>query len=173
MGEFIVRIGSDDYFVDMTVVPDVQKVNRTIARVSEGSGLKDALDAEGLSVLHFHQAISTVRELYLAYVNARETQAELDVDEAVKIADDEDRDPQQAKNMIDIRKWRASKHHSRLLGDRIEMQFSGSVSVSDALAEARARLLPSIATAKVIEAEVIPTLETQETQTTNEPDIFS
>ena len=112
--------------------------------VAEGKSLQDAISKMGTSVKLFYKAISSVRTLGLAYAHARETQSDIAVDQAVTIADDPDIDPQRAKNMIDIRKWRASKHHSRVYGDRVELNFQGSISINDAIAEARQRIAPIV-----------------------------
>lgn len=134
----------------------IERAKRVIAKVAEGQSLKRALIEEGLSAVTFNAARSSVRELNVSYLQAREIQSDLAVDEAVEIADDSSIDPQQARNMIDIRKWRASKLHSRVYGDRIEVNMQQTISIADTLADARARLvLPDRYQLPTLDAQVI------------------
>lgn len=99
-----------------------------------------ACDAVGLTPSKFSDVLNSVPELARHYVRTRELQADLEVDDALSIADNENIDPARARNMIDIRKWRASKFRSNVYGDRIDVSVQGSISITDALSAARARV---------------------------------
>ena len=71
----------------------------------------------------------------------REIRADVEADEAKEIADDPTLDPQHAKNRIDIRKWRSSKHNSRVYGDRVDLNVQQSISVLEVRTEALGRVL--------------------------------
>jgi hypothetical protein len=138
----------------------LDKTMRVIDAVASGMPLGRALQANDLQARTFHRTIARDKEACLQYSQAREIQSDIAVDEAVEIADDPNIDPQRARNMIDVRKWRASKHAPRTFGDRVDVNFQGSISVSDALAEARQRLatLPGSFQPLVIDATVIDTI---------------
>lgn len=141
--------------------PTLLIVRQIIDAVAGGSSLARACDAAGLHVTEFYRHISSVRELSIDYARAREIRADLDADEAVEIADNPDIDASRARNMIDIRKWRASKHNSKVYGDRVDLNVAQTISINDALAEAATRLvLPRRYQHDALDAEVIdlPTL---------------
>jgi hypothetical protein len=131
----------------------IAKAELAIADVANGYTLVKALNRCDLSICVFHQVISGVSELGNSYTRARQHMADVLVDEAKEIADDPDRDPQRARNQIDIRKWIASKHNARVYGDRIDVNVSQTISILDALSEAKAR-------AHIQDAEIVqvPTL---------------
>lgn len=128
--------------------------------VAAGTALGRALKIVGLGPDGFSNAISSVKTLGLAYAQAREIQSDIEVDNAVEIADDENIDPARARNMIDIRKWRASKHHSRLFGDRVELNVQQSIDIRGALDDARGRLssLPISDPVPILDAIVLDSI---------------
>lgn len=140
----------------------VIKSRQIIDAVAEGLTLKKALAKVGLSAQTFSEVQAGVREIAEGYIRARITRSDMEVDEALEIADDSSYDPQQARNMIEIRKWRASKHNATVYGDKLEITGHQTISINDALADAKSRL--------ILDAEVIP----QPTLGSSvEPDIFS
>ncbi|MEA1078650.1 hypothetical protein U8M15_27525, partial [Klebsiella pneumoniae] len=74
------------------------------------------------------------------FTRAMEMRAELLVDELVTIADSDD-DPQRVRNRLDVRKWIASKMLPKKYGERIDLNVTQTIDVSDALKEARARMI--------------------------------
>ena len=163
----------------------VEKARQIIELLAEGSDLALAAAQVGLSVRRFNEVAASVGEIGLAYTRAQECRMLLMVDEAKRIADDPDIDPQRARNQIDIRKWTASRLSPRVFGDRIEMSVVGQLSINDALAEAHARALRpmsdqgSIIDAQVIEQSTISDAGPADTQSDAAPakppvpDIFS
>lgn len=55
---------------------------------------------------------------------------------------DKDVDSQRARNRIAARQWFASKYARQTFGDKVELNVTGTVSVSAALEEARQRVRP-------------------------------
>lgn len=115
-------------------------IESILDRLLEGQTLKRAVEAEGIVVRTFHRWLSGDREASLAYARALELLADLEVDEAKEIADTEP-DAAKARNQIDIRKWRASKRHARVYGDRIDLNVTQTLDIGATLQEAKARLL--------------------------------
>lgn len=149
----------------------IEKAKRIIEMIGAGGMLKDACREVSLTTSVFSEIMAGDSELASSYDQARRTRADLDVDDMIRIADDTSRNPQQAKNAIDARKFRASKQYASLYGDRIDVNVSGTVNIAETLTMARARLLPR-AEQDVLDAEVIeqPTLGQVEAK---EDDIFS
>jgi len=112
-----------------------------IAEVAKCVALYRACEMYDIKEDAFFEARRRVREIARDYALARENSADRDADEMREIADNEDLDPQIARNRIDVRKWRASKHKASIYGDRIDLNVTQSISVTTALDDARARLL--------------------------------
>ena len=119
----------------------VHKTDMIITAVSNGHPLHRAATAADLSLAVFHEVLSSVRELAVRYARAREIMADVEADEAKEIADNPDLDPQHARNRIDVRRWRASKHNSRVYGDRVDLNVTQNISAAEAMREARSRLM--------------------------------
>lgn len=119
----------------------VAKAERVIELVSEGCALQEATNKVDLSLRVFHQVISGVRELGQSYARVREIRADVVVDEIIGIADDPDIDPNRARNMIEARKWTATKHNPKVYGERIDLNVQSSISITDTRSEALARVL--------------------------------
>ena len=60
---------------------------------------------------------------------AREDLAEYQAGEIVKIADNQELDPQSRRVMVDARKWIASKLKSRVYGDKVDHKVSGALTI--------------------------------------------
>lgn len=147
------------------------KAEAVVDRVGEGASLRQALMDIGLSTSAFGDALASVGSLALKYSRIREVLADAMVDDARLIADDPNIDPQRARNMLDIRKWTASKHHARVYGDRIDLNVVQQLSVLDAMNAARGRLLPPMCDpVEAVDAEVIPAIADN---TATAPDVVS
>lgn len=149
----------------------ISKVKEIIRRVGEGATVRPLCAELGVSHFTFAEVLTSDSELAAAYEHAKRLRADLDVDEMIVIADDTSRNPQQAKNAIDARKFRASKQYAQVYGDRIDVNVSGTVNIAETLSLARGRLLPRVEQ-DVIDVEVTeqPTLGAVEAK---EDDIFS
>lgn len=173
-------IGSDEAAVELA--------RKAIAMVCEGALLKDALSAVGLTRDLFSASLSSVRELATAYARAREISADFLVDEAIDVVKREP-DVQRAREIANMHRWAASKFNQRRYGERIDLNVSQTIDVSEALKEARARIvrpvidqLPTPQT-QVIDLQDVSPIEPrdEESRTVNStppaddptPDIFS
>ncbi len=159
----------------------IARAKLVIEHVTAGIGLEPAAKLVGISLVTLHEVFSGVRELAISYARAREIRADVLVDEAIAAADNPDLDPQRARNMMTIRQWIASKHNSRVYGERIDLNVSQSISIGSVLSEARARaVLPVCYQADTLDMQVIdvPTISVDNaTDTISEgpgpDDIFS
>lgn len=97
----------------------------------------------GINPRDFYDTIHSDPSLSNDYLRAFTARAELITDEMKEIADS-DQNPMKVRNMLDTRKWLASKWNSQRFGDRLDLNVNQTTDVAAALAEARARAqLPS------------------------------
>lgn len=158
-----------------------------IDKVADGAPLKAALAELGLSPGAFHHVVSGHRELGPAYARAQEIRADILVEEAIEAADT-DSDAARARNRMTIRQWAASKYNSKRYGERIDLNIQQSISINDALSEARLRILRpvrdqlDVEDAQVIDSPRLSAPEPTDNKsvsgdapgaTSNFPDIFS
>ena len=125
---------------ELTLSERQTRVEAIIKRVLEGMPIKDAIKGYFAGTGDFYDCISSERELAVRFTRAMEMRAELLVDELVTIADSDD-DPQRVRNRLDVRKWIASKMLPKKYGERIDLNVTQTIDVSDALKEARARMI--------------------------------
>lgn len=105
-----------------------------------GHYVKDAAPLVGLTVAQLAAMRRNNPDLDSAIRRARCAAAELRVDEMDDIARTEP-DVRRAALRIDVIKWRAGKEAAATYGDRLDINVTQTVSLGDALAEARARAL--------------------------------
>lgn len=150
--------------------------------------LKDALKEVGLTRSLFASALAGVRELAVSYARAREISADFLVDEALDVVRHEP-DVQRAREIANMHRWAAGKFNQKRYGERIDLNVSQTIDVSEALKEARARIVRPVADqlpapqAQVIDLQAIPVTEPsdEESRTVDAtppaddptPDIFS
>lgn len=125
-------IGSDELAVELA--------RKAIAMVCEGTTLKVALEQLGLTRKLFAASISSVRELALEYARAREISADFLVDEALDVVKNEP-DVQRAREIANMHRWAAGKFNAKRYGERIDLNVTQTIDVSDALKEAKARMI--------------------------------
>lgn len=135
--------------------PAIEKTRRAIGLISEGDSAAMACKATGISYRTFCDVILGESELALDYDRAKRNRADLDADKIVEVAEDPNVDAQRARNIIDARKWRASKQHASVYGDRVDLNINGTISISETLALARKRLVPRTAQQDVLDVEVV------------------
>ena len=133
----------------------IAAVRGVIRACCEGLSLKDALSMFKVSNYVFASTLASECELAGEYAAARIAKTELLVDEIVSIADNPDIDAGRARNMIDARRWIASKHNARLYGDRIDVNVAQTISINDVLAQARQRVLDMRYPGNVLDAQVL------------------
>lgn len=134
-----------------------EKASLILEEIFEGMLLKDSLKKHKVSQSTFYKFIEKNIEYDRMYARAKTAHAHLIVEEIVPIADNETIDPARARNMIDARKWTASKILPQKYGDRIEVNLTQEASIVEALALARSRVLPMRDLASIEDAEIIET----------------
>lgn len=149
--------------------------------VAAGKLLQEACDRNSITPQSFGRVLARLRNLADLYAQAQYIAADLMVDDTIRIADNRTIDPAQARNMMQARQWAASKRASKTYGDRLDVSVTQSISVADALTEARARMLrpvsdqPQEQVAQDVDfIDVPPTASSGEVSRDEaEPDIFS
>lgn len=119
-----------------------ERVKAVIADVFEGMSLNESLKKHGVSRTLFYAVVKENLKMEELYMRARHSSVERMVEQLIEIADDQEVDPHRARNMIDVRKWTASKLIPHTYGDRIDLNVTSTASITDALAAASARVLP-------------------------------
>lgn len=133
---------------------------KILGRIMEGEGLVticQADDMPGKSTVYRWLAAPGNDDFRDRYARAREVQADVLADEILRIADtpqigrktkiDADGDEEVTEGdmiehrrlQVDARKWYASKLAPKKYGDKQQIEHSGTVSIADALREAKAR----------------------------------
>lgn len=157
---------------------DAEKIEALNALVIQGSSLRSAIKEVFKDARKFHEAITKDSRLRSNYAAAMEVRADLLADEIVEISDS-DTDPQRARNRIGARTWLAAKLKPKTYSERIDLNVNQSISINDALTDARSRILPLFPEPELIQdAEVIepPALQVSGPAFDSEtrfPDIFS
>lgn len=117
----------------------IKRFKRLIHLVYEGSTLREGLKKVGLSWKVFDKVGQRYPDLQGDITRARVLRVESLAQEVIEIADTEE-DPQKARNMIDARKWYASKIAPKTYGDRVDVNVTETVNIRHALDDARARV---------------------------------
>lgn len=135
----------------------ILRARSVVQHISEGSTLRKSCDKFGIALSSFHAIVSGRRDISEAYQRAREMRADLDVDQILDISDDETIDPQRARNMIEARKWRASKQYAKVYGDKLDISSTQTISILDVRQEALKRVLDFRGQAnEIFDAETVP-----------------
>ena len=89
--------------------------------MAEGRSLKKFCEQENSPTLStVYRWLRMHPEFSENYARAQANRADTHADEILDIADNSDIDPQQARLMVDTRKWIASKLKSKNYGDRVQ-----------------------------------------------------
>jgi hypothetical protein len=123
---------------------------RVIESISHGKSLSQILkdDQRDIDYNDFYRWIKKDPNRNQLFAEAQEMRTEFMAGEIIEIADADDslEDVQRSRLKIDTRKWLMGAHNRKKYGETKTVELGGSISITDALAQARAR---------VIEAEVI------------------
>lgn len=96
-------------------------------RIAEGSTITSICEDDEMPALRtVYKWIDRYPEFGQAYGRARARQAFTLTDEAMDIAADKSILPDRARNMIDIRKWKAAKQNWRYFGDKVQIDVKES-----------------------------------------------
>lgn len=148
--------------------------------VAQGMLLMDACERHGITAQSFGRVLSRLRNLAEDYALAQTIAADLMVDETIRLADGNG-DPKKVRNQVHARQWAASKRAPKTYGDRLDIAVTQTISVADALTDARARLLRPVSDQQMVEdaqvvdsqAPMLPEPRDEASQEQGEPDIFS
>lgn len=134
-------------------------INRALELITEGSSLRTIAKYLDLKLSTLYDAIQRDPLAAERYARALELQAEVEVDEIKEIADDENKDPKAVRNMMEARKWRASKRHQKRYGDKLDLTITENVDLSAARQRGRERaaerLRPMCDQSNIIDAEIV------------------
>lgn len=120
-----------------------------IDTLSKGSTLSKTLAMFQVSPRQWVKQLNDDPKLMAEYNLVRGIKADLMADELLDIADDETLEIGRAFNMIQARKWVASKYAPKAYGDKLDITVTKTVDITLALSDARKRL-------DAIEAETRP-----------------
>lgn len=124
----------------MAISPEI--ADKIISESFEGKSLEQSLKNHGVDRRAFYRCLEENVELSREYARAKPSRADMAAEDIIRIADDENIDVQRARNMIDARKWIASKLLPQVYSDRVEINVTSEVSLVDAIAAGRARIAP-------------------------------
>jgi hypothetical protein len=136
--------------------------DRVLEEMAEGRPIAHILrrDARGYESSTYIDWIKKDPQRTIRYENAQLLYAEKLGSEIIEIADAEDtaEDVQRSKLRIDSRKWLMGVYNKRRYGDTKTIELGGSISITDALAQARNRVIDG----EVIDvSDVTPKLENE------------
>lgn len=136
---------------------DKNLLENIIRALLSSDSLIDVLNDHGTDYKEFYGSINQYPEFKEKYHQAREMRADIFVEQIPAIADSRD-DPQRVRNMIEARKWYASKMRPQTYGERIDVNVNQSVDLRVAIDEARKRVKHVTSESSDIQdAEVIET----------------
>ena len=123
---------------------------RVIDQIAHGQSLSQILrdDQRDIDYNDFYRWIKKDPQRHQLFAEAQEMRTEFMAGEIIEIADADDtlEDVNRSRLKIDTRKWLMGAHNRKKYGETKTVELGGSISITDALANARAR---------IIEAEVI------------------
>lgn len=115
-----------------------EKILEALKEMGEGETLKACVRRRGLGYTTAWEFIHRDAELVELYARAREAYAHAKVQQIHEIAESEP-DVQRARLKCDNIKWEASKVIPKVYGDKQEIEHTGTITIAEALQEARER----------------------------------
>lgn len=123
---------------------------RVISEMAKGQPLHQILAQEGRSVDYndFYRWMKKDAQRYALFQEAQELRSEFHAGEILQIADATDslEDVQRSRLRIETRRWLMGAHNKKRYGESKQIEMNTSISITDALAQA---------TARVVQGEVI------------------
>jgi hypothetical protein len=142
-----------------------QIFERVIEGIYRGNFLRNLIEADHrvISYEDFMRWVKRDPQRYERFLESQEMSAIFEVDDALKIADginsidsNSNDTVNRDKLRIDIRMKRAGFHHKKRYGETKQIEFGGTISITEALAQAQARIIES----EVVDvSDVTPRLE--------------
>lgn len=131
------------------------QVEQAIEEVAKGATLVGVANALNVKLTTLWNAIQRDPSTAEAFERARELRAEVEVDEMISIADNENQNPKVVRNQLDARKWRITKLKPKKYGDRLALDVTNHVDIGGALNDARARVRPMRDQSDVVDAVIV------------------
>lgn len=126
---------------------------RVISEMAKGQPLHMVLEQEGrtLDYNDFYRWIKKDSQRYALFQEAQELRSEFHAGEILQIADATDslEDVQRSRLRIETRRWLMGAHNKKRYGETKQIELNTSISITDALAQANARLVQ----AEIIDGE--------------------
>jgi hypothetical protein len=127
---------------------------RAIDSIAHGKSLSQVLrdDQRDIDYNDFYRWIKKDPQRKQLFDEAQEMRTEFMAGEIIEIADADDslEDVQRSRLKIDTRKWLMGAHNRKKYGETKTVELGGSISITEALAAAQARIIE----AEVIDVEV-------------------
>ncbi len=117
-----------------------EKARNVLLDLFNGGTIKKGLIKHEIDCFTFYDTLDQSTQLLALYARAEKYNADMLADELIGIADTEE-NAVKARNMIDVRKWLASKRQPKKYGDRIEHHHEGQIDLIAAIAESKERAL--------------------------------
>jgi hypothetical protein len=118
---------------------------RVIDSIAHGNSLSQILrdDQRDIDYNDFYRWIKKNPERNQLFTEAQEMRTEFMAGEIIEIADADDslEDVQRSRLKIDTRKWLMGAHNRKKYGEIKTVELGGSISITEALAQANARLV--------------------------------
>lgn len=116
-----------------------------IDRIAKGQSFHQLVeeDHRNIDYNHFYRWIKKDPQRYALFQEAQELRTELMASEILRIADAEDsmEDVNRSRLRIDTRKFLMGAHNRKRYGESKQIEMTGNISISEALAQASARLI--------------------------------
>ena len=130
---------------------------RMIDQIAKGESFHRlvAEDARNLDYNDFYRWIKKDPKRYELFKEAQELRTEFHAQEILRIADAEDsmEDVNRSRLKIETRKWLMGVHNKKRYGETKTIEMNTSISITDALAQANARLIEGEILSSEIDAE--------------------
>lgn len=141
---------------ELTLMQFELMFDRVLDEVASGRSISSVLrdDHRKLNLSRFLRWVKSSPERQAKYEQAQEIAAEIKMDECVEIADGEDNleEVSRSKLRIDTRMIQVKAHYRRRYGDTKTIEFGGSISILNALQEARSRVIENVTDVTLLDA---------------------
>ena len=117
-----------------------EAIEAIVAKLRDGDSVRKACEAvrpDPVPDSTWERWLGQDPNLVARYERARADGADWIVEEAQRIALDTAVEPQRARNLIDIIKWKLARQHPKKYGDRQKIEHSGGLTLEQIVAGSR------------------------------------
>jgi hypothetical protein len=118
-----------------------ERIDEVIRLISEGISLRKALKEVKMAATTLYDALDRDSVRQKQYARAHVIASDMLAGDIIDVAES-DINPHAARNIIDAKKWTASKSNPSKYGDKLDINLSTTVDITLALKESSARALP-------------------------------